>query len=66
MKQTARQIAAFIGIGLLLLLYILCYNYMCSNFKKEVKIYGKCRKIVLKNQYQLGNGDIRKTNFKAL
>lgn len=39
---------------------------MCLNFKKGSEIYGKCRKNVLKNQYQLGNGRIRKNIHKPL
>lgn len=39
---------------------------MCSRLWKGSEIYGKCRKIVLKNEYQLVNGELWKTTYKSL
>jgi len=42
MKQTARQIAAFIGIGLLLLLYILTFIFAICDFEGSNVMFRAC------------------------
>ena len=42
MKKTARQIAAFIGIGLLLLLYILTFVFAICNFEGSDIMFRAC------------------------
>jgi len=42
MKRTARQIAAFIGIGLLLLLYILTFIFAICDFEGSNVMFRAC------------------------
>jgi len=42
MKRTARQIAAFIGIGLLLLLYILTFIFAICDFEGSDVMFRAC------------------------